>query len=298
MELREIEIFLTLADELHFGRTAQRLHVSVSRVSQAIRKQERAIGASLFARTSRRVELTSVGEVLRDGLRPAYDGIGAAITAAAVAARGMSGTLTLGFMGAQVHQLEPVLERFRASHPGVELRFQEVVFSDPFTALRSGAVDVLTSWLPVEEPDLMVGPVLREEPLRVMTAEGHPLAATGRVDIEALADHAVPTVRGTAPQSWLEAVLPERTPAGREIPRGPAASTYQEILALVAAGAVVCPVPDEGRRYFPWPGVAYLPLDGAPTVRWALVWRTSGSSPLVRAFAAAADAATSAMVVT
>lgn len=291
MELREIEIFLTLADELHFGRTAERLHVSVSRVSQAIRKQERAIGAALFARTSRRVELTSVGEVLRDGLRPAYDGIGAAVAAAAAAARGMSGALTLGFMGAQAHQLEPVLERFQASHPGVELRFHEVVFSDPFAALRSGAVDLLTSWLPVEEPDLTVGPVLREEPLRVMTAADHPLAAAGRVDIEALADHAVPTVRGPAPQSWLEGVLPERTPAGREIPRGPAASTYQEILALVAAGAVVCPVPDEGRRYFPWPGVAYLPLDGAPAVRWALVWRRAGSSPLVRAFAAAAQPA-------
>ncbi|MFE5307056.1 LysR family transcriptional regulator [Isoptericola sp. NPDC056578] len=286
MELREIEIFLTLAEELHFGRTAERLHVSVSRVSQSIRKQERAVGAPLFARTSRKVELTAVGEVLRAGLRPAYEGIGTAVAAATAAARRVAGTLTLGFMGGQAHELEPDLARFRARHPDVELRFHEVVFSDPFAALRRGDVDVLTTWLPVEEPDLTVGPVLRSEPLRLLVATGHPLAAAGRADVEALAEHAVPAIRGAAPPSWLAGVLPERTPSGREVPRGPGAATYQEILALVAAGKVVCPVPDEGRRYFPWPGVTYLPLDGAPAVRWALVWRSSDATPLLRVFAA------------
>lgn len=286
MELRDIEIFLALAEELHFGRTAERLHVSVSRVSQAIRKQERAIEAQLFERTSRRVELTAAGEVLRAGLQPAYDGIGTAVAAASSTARRISGTLTVGFMGAQAHQLEPVLERFRSRHPNVSLRFQEVVFSDPFVALRRGDVDLLTTWLPIDEPDLTVGPGLREEPLRLMTAADHPFAAAGRADVEALAGHVVPAVRGSAPPLWMASVLPDRTPSGREIPRGPAVTTFHEILTLVAAGKVICSVPDEGRRYYPWPGVVYVPLDGAPPVRWALVWRTSDSSPLVRAFAA------------
>ncbi|MEL7978207.1 LysR substrate-binding domain-containing protein [Isoptericola sp. F-RaC21] len=286
MELREIEIFLTLAEELHFGRTAERLHVSVSRVSQSIRKQERAVGAPLFERTSRKVELTAVGEVLRAGLRPAYEGIGSAVAAASAAARRLSGTLVLGFMGAQAHELEPVLDRFRARHPDADLRLHEVVFSDPFDALRRGEVDLLTTWLPVGEPDLTVGPVLRSEPLRLMVATDHPLAVAGRADVEALADHAVPAIRGSAPPSWLAGVLPWSTPSGREIPRGPGAATYTEILALVAAGTVVCPVPDEGRRYYPWPGVTYVPLDGAPAVRWALVWRSSGVTPLLRAFVA------------
>ncbi|WP_229738378.1 LysR family transcriptional regulator [Isoptericola cucumis] len=286
VELREIEIFLNLAEELHFGRTAERLHVSVSRVSQSIRKSERMIGAPLFERTSRKVELTTVGEVLQAGLRPAYEGIGHAVSSASAAARRMSGTLALGFMGAQAHQLEPVLARFRARHPDAELRYHEVVFSDPFSALRRGDIDVLTTWLPVDEPDITVGPVLRTEPLRLLVAAGHPLAAAGRAQIEALAGLAIPAVRGDAPASWLDGVLLERTPAGREIPRGPAVTTYQEVLTLVAAGKVVCPVPDEGRRYFPWPGVVYLPLDGAAPVRWALVWRASDSTPLVRAFVA------------
>ena len=66
-----MEIFLTLADELHFGRAAQRLHVSTARVSQTIKKLERRIGASLFERTSRRVDLTPIGRRLGDELRPA-----------------------------------------------------------------------------------------------------------------------------------------------------------------------------------------------------------------------------------
>lgn len=75
VELRDIEIFLTLAEELHFGRRAERLHVSPARVSQAIKKQERAIGAQLFERTSRQVRLTPVGEAVLQRLKPAYEGI-------------------------------------------------------------------------------------------------------------------------------------------------------------------------------------------------------------------------------
>jgi hypothetical protein len=73
VELRDIEIFLVLAEELHFGRTAERLHVSRARVSQAIKKQERRIGAPLFDRTSRTVTLTPIGQRLRDDLQQAYD---------------------------------------------------------------------------------------------------------------------------------------------------------------------------------------------------------------------------------
>jgi hypothetical protein len=87
VEWRDIEIFLTLAEELHFGRTAERLHVSTARVSQTIRKLERRIGAALFDRTSRQVALTLIGRRLEADLRPAYqqirEGIDRAIAAAA-----------------------------------------------------------------------------------------------------------------------------------------------------------------------------------------------------------------------
>ncbi|WP_443030856.1 LysR substrate-binding domain-containing protein [Streptomyces sp. CB03578] len=84
------------------------------------------------------------------------------------------------------------------------------------------------------------------------------------------------------------AVLPARTPAGRPVRRGPAVSTFHEILALVVVGDVVCTVPDEGRRYNAQSDVAFLPLHDAPPVEWALIWRTDSVPPLVGALAEAA----------
>jgi DNA-binding transcriptional LysR family regulator len=191
-------------------------------------------------------------------------------------------------MGAQMHDMRPVLTHFRAGHPSVELRFKEVFFSDPFGALRAGEVDAVTTWLPVREPDLTVGVVLREEPLHLMVAADHPLARQESVSVEVLGDHIVPRLNGPLPAYWESAVLPARTPAGRPVRRGPAVSTFYEILALVAAGDVVCTVPDEGRRYNAQPDVAFLPLHDARPVQWALIWRADSATPLVRALAEAA----------
>lgn len=82
LERLELEAFLTLAEELHFGRTADRLGLTTSRISQTIRRLERRIGAALFERNSRKVSLTDVGRQLRDDLRPAYEQIAAGVTAA------------------------------------------------------------------------------------------------------------------------------------------------------------------------------------------------------------------------
>jgi DNA-binding transcriptional LysR family regulator len=285
MELRDIEIFLTLAEELHFGRSAERLKVSPARVSQAIKKQERRIGAPLFERTSRHVRMTSLGEELHRRMKPAYEGIQAAMAEVTAMARRSPSALTLGVMGAQMHEMRSVLTRFRARHPAVELQFKEVFFSDPFGALRAGEVDAAITWLPVREPDLTVGAVLREEPLHLMVAVDHPLAGQESVSMEVLGDHEVPRADGPIPAYWESTVLPACTPAGRPVPRGPAVSTFYEVLALVATGSIVCPVPDEGRRYHAQPDIVFLPIHDAPPVQWGLIWRTDRATPLVHALA-------------
>jgi DNA-binding transcriptional LysR family regulator len=115
VELRDIEIFLVLAEELHFGRTAARLRVSQARVSQAIRKQERRIGTPLFERTSRRVTLTPAGQRLRSDLQQAYDLIHNGLTRAA--AGGVRGVVRLGVMGALGNEMRPVIDAFHARTP-------------------------------------------------------------------------------------------------------------------------------------------------------------------------------------
>src|SRR3954471_14875112 len=105
LERYEVEAFLTLAEELHFGRTAERLHVSTARISQTIRKLERRGGVPLFARTSRRGELSPVGRQLEADLRPAWAAVNAALTRAVETGRGFGGTLRVCFTGAAAGQL-------------------------------------------------------------------------------------------------------------------------------------------------------------------------------------------------
>jgi DNA-binding transcriptional LysR family regulator len=290
VELRDIEIFLTLAEELHFGRTAERLRVSPARVSQAIALQERRIGATLFDRTSRRVTLTPIGARLRDDLALGYRSIQAGLDAARTAARGLTGTLTIGTMGALAHEIADVTTRFRAQHPHCELSFREIRVSDPFGPLRSGEVDLALIWLPVREPDLTVGPVVRTSPIHLMMSTDHRYARRETVCLEDLADCVVPQSASPVPAYWEEALSPRHTPSGRPIPRGPAVATWQEVLAAVAAGAAVVPIQEEASRYYAWPGIVYVPIRDAEPSRWALIWRTAGETALVRAFAEAARA--------
>jgi DNA-binding transcriptional LysR family regulator len=98
VELREIEVFLVLSEELHFGRTAERLHLSQSRVSQSIQAMESRVGGALFERTSRRVRLTALGAQLCDGLRPGFDQIRRAVAEARDTACGPSGELRIGLL--------------------------------------------------------------------------------------------------------------------------------------------------------------------------------------------------------
>ncbi|MFF5211769.1 LysR family transcriptional regulator [Streptosporangium sp. NPDC000396] len=288
MELRDIEIFLTLAEELHFGRTAERLHVSQARVSQAIKKQERQIGTTLFERTSRNVRLTPIGERLFEELRPIYRSLQESLKRATLAARGQASTLRLGIMGPLSHEIGHILGTFRSRHPECVLQIREAHFSDPFGPLRAGEVDIQMAWLPIHEPDLTVGPVILTESIVLALASDHPLADRDSVSYEDLGDCVVFRVDPPIPTYWEAAVSPWHTPSGRPIPRGPAVSTFQEMLALISAGEAVSPVFAHGSRYYVRPDVVYLPIRDAPPGRWALVWRTAGETGLVRAFAQAA----------
>jgi DNA-binding transcriptional LysR family regulator len=242
MELRDIEIFLTLAEELHFGRTAERLHVSQARVSQAIKKQERRIGGPLFERTSRKVTFTPLGAQLRDDLRVAYDAIQDGLARATGMARGVSGTLRVGTMGTVSHLLRDLIDQFLSCNPGCDVEIREIHHSDPFGPLRRDEADIVVLWRPVREPDLTEGPVVVIEGRALAVWSDHGLASQPSVSLEDLADQITLNRASLLPGYWGEAMLPARTPRGRQIQRrGPSASTFHEVLTLVAAGQCVTP---------------------------------------------------------
>lgn len=284
MEMREIEIFLTLAEELHFGRTAERLHVSQARVSQAIKAQERRIGAALFERSSRVVTLTALGEQLRDGLRVGYETIQQSLQQVTEAARGVSGTVRLGVMGAIGHELRDVTARFRSRFPACDVALQEIHFSDPFSALRSGELDLALLWRPVREPDLVEGPVVLTEGRVLAVSPQHELAARPSVSMEDFAGRLFVDIGPDLPGDWVASMAPASTPDGRSIPRGPRATTFHEILTLVAAGECVSPLNEHVLRYYAHPGVVFVPVHDAPPTEWALVWHGDEPVPRARAF--------------
>ncbi|WP_372665698.1 LysR family transcriptional regulator [Amycolatopsis kentuckyensis] len=278
-ETREVEAFLTLAEELHFGRTAERLRVSTAQVSQTIRKLERRIGAPLFTRTSRRVELTPVGRQLVADLGPAWAAVSSALARAVEAGRGVTGTLRVAFGDAAGGQLlAGVAELFRRRAPGCEVEFREVRPAEVLPWLREGEVDVVLAGLPLDGPGLVTGPVLVRERRFLAMAVGHPFARRDTVPVSDLGR--VTVLRCALPDPWLD----EHAPAAVMRPR----AGLQELLTSAGAGEGVLPVGAHLRRYYPRPDVAYVPLADAPRLEWGLVWREGSATARVRAFADAA----------
>jgi DNA-binding transcriptional LysR family regulator len=281
-----MEIFLTLAEQLHFGRTAEKLLVSQARVSQVLKRVERGIGADLFHRTSRRVELTPLGRQLHAELGPLYAEMERAVNRAKAAARGIDGVLRVGFLGSGAGQLTRDIQRtFRERAPGCEVRMREVQFADPLGPLRAGEVDVLFTRLPVEEPDLTVGPTVTSESRVLAVPCHHPLAHRERVSLEdAAGERFFGVAGGAAPAYWWDAHVPRRTPGGAVLERGQDVSTFQELLSLIAACQGVSPLVASVATYHPRPDLAYVPLTDVEPSEVALVWRTGETTARSEAY--------------
>ncbi|MET8814609.1 LysR family transcriptional regulator [Streptomyces sp. NPDC004549] len=291
LERIELEAFLALAEELHFGRTAERLGVSTGRVSQVIKKVERRVGGPLFERTSRVVRLTPAGRRLAGDLAPLAAGLTEALRRAADASRGITGELRVAFLGEwTAPALLKAVTLFGERHPECRVTVREAQLSDSRASLLDGSVDVLIASYPFD--GMTCGPALLTERRLLAVAAGHPLARAESVSLEVLAEHPVVQYPEITSTGFKRDRTPDRTPSGRPVPKGPAGRTFSEMLTLVAMGHGVLPVGEHARRYYPRPDLAYVPLHDAPPIRRGPVWRTDNTSARVREFVrAAVDAA-------
>jgi DNA-binding transcriptional LysR family regulator len=289
IDLRELRVFLTLAEELHFGRTAERLRLTPSRVSQSLRELEDKLGAQLVHRTSRRVRLTSFGERLLEEVGPAYRELTRALEQTHAAARSLAGSLRLGlFSGpAEGPHLMAIVDAFGALHPECDVDVVQLSWDDPLAQLRQGAVDLIGSWLPLEQQDVVVGPVLTRQPRVVAVAPQHPLAERTTVSYEDLAEEAIPRFDGW-PRELHEALLPSKTPSGRPISqvRIPAGErNFLEITHRVARQELVLPtVASAAPLGIGHYDLVYVPITGMAPARSALVWRRGVRDPKLREF--------------
>ncbi len=286
IERDELECFLLLAEELHFGRTAERMRLSRARVTQLVQRLERRVGAALFVRTSRRVALTGLGRQLRADLAPHHRAIEDALGRAAATARGIEAVLHVGFSNPLTGEIVmKATEALRVSHPGLAVEVCEVPLADPYGQLRRGEFDVQLTEFPVREDDLDGGPQLLAEDRVLALPAAHPLAARETVTREDLADVPLLTLAGEVPDYWLEHHVPARTPSGRPIERGPGVLNLQEGLILVAAGRGALLAPAHTATYYARPGVVYVPFADPEPTGYGLVWRLGHDTGAVAAFA-------------
>jgi DNA-binding transcriptional LysR family regulator len=188
VHLGRIRYFLALAEELHFGRAAERLGISQPPLSQQIRKLEEEVGARLLhrGRGRGRIELTEAGRTLLADARRVVEQLEQTVRATQRAGRGESGTLRVGFIGsASCNVLPGVLRTFRERFPGVTLSLYEQPTDQQIQGLRAAYLDVSFLRPPVPDRSIRAEPIFRE-PLVLALPETHPLAGRGRVALRAL----------------------------------------------------------------------------------------------------------------
>jgi DNA-binding transcriptional LysR family regulator len=212
VELRQLRYFVAVAEELHFGRAAERLHMSQSPLSRAIRELERELGLVLFVRTTRRVELTPAGIALLERARRALAEIDAAVDDARRAAAPGEGVVAVGYTPFTRLQATRIAEEVERERPGLELRFEEDVTPE---LLRQIASNELTAAVVMETPAAarrygVRMDTLRDEPLLAALPATHRYANEEAIPIGAFAEERVLLPReppGGAFNAWLSAVV-------------------------------------------------------------------------------------------
>jgi DNA-binding transcriptional LysR family regulator len=284
MELRHLRSFVAVAEELHFGRAAARLHIVQPALSRQIRALEEEMGLRLFERNRRRVALTPAGAAFLNEGRGLLEQVAHAVEAARRADRGELGSLRIGYVPAMVSTgLPEIVREFRKRFPGVDVRLQEMTPAMQVEALLGERVDVGFVRGPIHEPALATETVL-EEPLVAALPSGHRLGRHKRLRLAMLADEPfVLQARSRGPGSH-DQILAICRSAGFS-PRVVQEGSQAEVASLVASGAGVAIVP-ASLRMIRRAGVLYRPLRERPMTRLDMVWRKDAALPVLRAFLA------------
>ncbi|MFE7569193.1 LysR family transcriptional regulator [Streptomyces sp. NPDC057539] len=273
MELRTLRYFVAVAEELHFGRAAVRLHMSQPPLSRAIKQLESEIGAPLLHRSPAGVTLTAVGSALLVEARSLLDHADRLRVRVAVAAG--SATLTVGLLG---DSTDPGARRlaaaYRRRHPDVEVRVRETDLTDPTCGLRAGLVDVALTRAPFDDTGLTVHE-LRTDPVGAVLRADDPLAGRDRVSLTDLAG-----------RRWFR--FPDGTDplwqsywSGGESREGPVVRAVQECVQAVLWNGTVGMTP---LGHDLSPELAVVPLTDMAPSRVVAVWNEGDANPLVRSF--------------
>ena len=285
MELRHLRYFVTLAEELHFGRAAEKLHISQPPLSMQIRALEGELGVMLFNRTQRHVALTQAGHALLQEARQILARVEQAVLITRRAGRGEIGELAVGFISVADYNVLPVvLREFRRKFPLVNLTLREATTDAQIRDLIAGRLDVGFLLPPVTEAALESVSILRE-PLIAALPEKHPLAKkAGKLALEKLKDEPFILFPRTNAPGLYDDVVSCCKAAGFSPRVEQEATQMQTIISLVSAelGVALIPASLTNLRRT---GVIYKPLkQQTPLTEIHLAWRRGDELPALRVF--------------
>ncbi|MFI8932691.1 LysR family transcriptional regulator [Streptomyces sp. NPDC053474] len=273
MELRTLRYFVAVAEELHFGRAAARLHMSQPPLSRAIRQLEAGFGAALFDRSSAGVRLTGAGSVLLDEARALLEQ--AERVHARVAAAAGAATLTVGILGDGADpDAARLAEAFRARHPHVEVRVRETDLTDPTCGLHAGLVDVALTRGPFDTTGLAARE-LRADPVGALLRADDPLARGDRLRLADLADRRwflFPRGTDGVWQTYWNGGAPREGPVVRAVQECRQAVLWNGTVGMTPLG------------HEPGRGLTVVPLADMEPSRVLVAWRAGDANPLIRSF--------------
>jgi DNA-binding transcriptional LysR family regulator len=284
MELRHLRYFVTLAEELHFGRAAERLHIAQPPLSQQIRQLEKELGFELFYRTKRNVQLTEAGQVFLGEVQQILRQLQQAIAIGQQTSRGEVGQLIVGFVSSATYNILPhILRKFRNNVPGVSLELHELTTDQQLEWLRSGRLDVGFVRPPVEE-NTFSWEIIFQESLMVALPETHWLANQSHVCLTSLVNEPFILFPRILAPGLYDLIISLCQQAGFSPTVTQEAIQMQTIVSLVAAEMGVAIVP-ASLQNLQRTGVIYQNIEeSTPKVAIAMIWRRNQTSPTVQRF--------------
>jgi DNA-binding transcriptional LysR family regulator len=284
VELRHLRYFVAVAEELHFGRAAERIGIAQPPLSQQIQRLEKEIGVQLFVRNRRRVRLTEAGEVFLEEARATLRQAEQAVDLVKRASRGEVGRLNVGFVGsATFNVMPPILRRFRKDYPDVDLMLYELSTTQQVAALHERRIDIGFVRPPFSASDLALE-VIAREPLVTILPFDHPLAERPSLRLAELTGEPFilfPNSYGPGLHARIVAACHQAGFNPRVVQEAIGQPT---IVSLVSVGIGVSILP-AAIQHLRWSGVVYRAIqDEHPPVELALAWRRDDASPAVDAF--------------
>ena len=287
MDIEQLRSFLAVADELHFGRAAERLHVAQPPLSRTIKRLERELGTRLFDRNTRSVRLTSSGQALMDPAKEVLDALRRAETAVRSADHGEVGTVRIAFAGVSTHRLVARLARVvRSQRPGIQLELSSQNFAQPaMKRLLAGETDLaLGRWDVV--PAEIAAQVVMPDSLVLAVPDTHPLAGARRLSIGQLASEgfvSLPPHEGSVLPDRLRRLAHANGFVAEVVQVAP---DTQTALALVSAEVGCHLTLASVAENVTDPHVVFIPLnESTPSldVHLRAAWRRDDQNPALRA---------------